>query len=337
MRNFFEIRLAELQRALEEKEEERDQLRRQLELAEKRSEASEELSNLLQQKQEQINSMKKLQANYRRQTGESANCKRSEEVDRLKQLENDVKSMKKRKADLQKELALEKRHHFKEVGKLNKMVSQKDREINKIQKISNQRAIEVEKTKTISKSRLEELSQLKKALRLYKRDVGLDPVLVGRRQVRINRERENEQKVDVEDELLPIQVADSIRDYFDSKVSVVVQKEALVDRLAVEWEEYFDLITRHRDEAVSRDLKDELEIQIQFKNDKIRKIAKRLQRPELSSGGSNETSQSNDHFIFDDDFTKLFKGAYRHFFFRQTLFAGKVKASFLTFSVFIRI
>jgi hypothetical protein len=264
MRKIFEEKLTDLQNTLAEKEMERDQLRHELEIAEKRSEASENLANLLHQKQEQINAMKKMQANYRRQTVESV--KRLEEIERLKQLENDVKSMKKRKVDLQKELALEKRHHMKELGKLNKMLSQKDREINKIQKISNQRAVDMEKAKTISKSHLEEVSQLKKALRLYKQGVGLDPVIVGRRQARVNKNRDEEQII--------VQVADSIRDYFDSKVSMIVQKEALVDRLAVEWEEYFDLITRLRDDADSMDLKEDLKTQIQFKNERIRKIAK---------------------------------------------------------------
>jgi hypothetical protein len=299
MRKFFEEKLSELQNSLAEKEMERDQLRRDLEMAKKRNETSEELANLLHQKQEQINSMKKVQANYRRQTVESA--KRLEEIERLKQLESDVKSMKKRKADLQKELSLEKRHHMKELGQLNKMLSQKDREINKIQKVSNQRAVEMEKTKSVSKSYFEEVSQLKKALRLYKRGVGLDPVIVGRRQTRVKR--------DQEEAFLPEQVANSIRDYFDSKVSMVVQKEALVDRLAVEWEEYFDLISRLRDDADSNDLKEDLKVQIQFKNEKIRKIGKRLQRPEFSSKVMDETSQNrDDHFIFGDDFKILFDG-----------------------------
>lgn len=298
MRKFFEEKLTELQNSLAEKERERDQLRHDLEMAEKRSEASDELANLLHQKQEQINSMKKVQANYRRQTVEST--KRLDEIERLKQLENDVKSMKKRKADLQKELALEKRDHMKELGRLNKILSQKDREINKIQKISNQRAVEMEKAKTISKTHLEESLQLKKALRLYKRGVGLDPVIVGRRQARACKDRK---------ERIPVQVADSIRDFFDSKVSMVVQKEALVDRLAAEWEEYFDLITRLRDEGDSRDSKEDLKIQIEFKNERIRKIAKRLQKPDFSTRVVNKTPQSgDDHFLFDKDFKDMFDG-----------------------------
>jgi hypothetical protein len=304
MRKFFEEKLADLLTALTEKEIERDQLKHELDLSEKRSGASQELMNLLEKKQEQIDSLKKMQANYKRQTMDSS--QRSEGIDRLAQLQNDVKFMKKRKADMQKELALEKKHHMLELGKLNKMVSQRDREISKIQKISNQQSVDMEKAKAVSKNRFEELSQLKKALRLYKRGVGLDPVLVGRRQARSKSGRENERKFDSEEGHLPVFVADSIRDYFDSKVAVVVRKEALVDRLALE---YFDLITRRHDDTISSDTREALEIQIQFKNDKIRKIARRLHRQEISSGVADEELQkTGDCFIFDEQFSKLVLG-----------------------------
>ena len=52
-------------------------------------------------KQEQIEALKKMQTNYKKQTGEAS--RNSGHMERLSQLQNDVKSMKKRKADMQKE------------------------------------------------------------------------------------------------------------------------------------------------------------------------------------------------------------------------------------------
>jgi hypothetical protein len=237
MRKFFEEKLSELQSVLEEKEKERDQLRHDLELAEKRNGASPEITALLQQKQEQIDVLKRLESNYKRQAITSL---RSQDSDRLTLLQKDVVSMKKRKADLQKELASEKRHHIQEMGKLNKMMLRKDREINKFQKFANLQAKEMEKANAISKNRLEELTQLKRAIRNYKRGVGLDPVIVGRRQVRLHGEHRNAAGSEIGDCTVPPFVVDKIRDYFDSKVASVVRQA----KTKIHWTCKFNLKTK---------------------------------------------------------------------------------------------
>ena len=304
MRRFFEEKLADLQLLLEEKESERDELRQELEFAEKRNSASKEMTELLQQKQEQIENLKRLQANYTRQT--SIPSKAS--VDHLSRLQSDVTLMKKRKADMQKELAMEKKHHLQELGKLKKIVMQKDREIDKIQKISKSNADEMEKAKAISKHRLDELTQLRKAIRDYKRGAGLDPVIVGRRQVKSLDKECTITGRDGEQFFFPASVADSIRDYFDSKVAAVVHKEALVDRLAKEWEEFFDLTTQRQLVNISSDTQESLDMQIQFKTENIRKIALRLKYQELSNDNNTgivTEQDKGDSFIFDERFAKL--------------------------------
>lgn len=313
MRRFYEEKLAELKAALVEKESERDQLQRDLQLAEERNSASDELKDRLREKHVQIEALKKMQMTYKKHTDERSRT--SVEKDRLTQLQNDVKNMKKRKAIMQNELASEKRNHMKEVNELNKMVVQKDREINKIQKLSNQRAADAEIARTVSKSRLEDLAQLKKALRLYKRGVGLDPVLVGRRQVRTKGVRNSERKID--GTATGAVDVDSVRDYIDSKVASVVRKEALVDKLAKEWEEYYELSTRLKeisnnlvtDEDNAGDDRETLEVQVQFKNDKIRKLGQRLRRqkpPSVASDG--DAASQTDTFLFDSDFAKFYTG-----------------------------
>ena len=269
--------------------------------------SSEKLKARLKEKEEQIVALKRMQENFRKQT--VAAKQRAADQENLDQLQHDVKLMKRRKADLQKELASEKRNHQKDVNKLNKMVMQKDREISKIQRVSNRHAMEAEKAKQVSKTRLEELAHLKKTLKSYKRNAGLDPVLVGRRQTRISNTGSNQSQSSINTDL--------VRDYFDKKVAHVVRKEALVDKLAKEWEEYFELNTQLSELANAPDTEESddalqtLEVQLQYQNDKIRKLAKRLGRDSLSSGtDDSELSKQTDAFIFDKEFSDLCSGAF---------------------------
>lgn len=303
MRLFYEEKLNELQQTLVERENERDQLVMDLESAKEANTVSEELQTKLSKKQEQINALKKMQQDYRKQTANST--RKTADLNRLGKLQGEVKSMKRRKADMQKELALEKRNHAKELNRLNKMVIQKNREINKIQKASTKHEIEAEKAKNVSKNRLMELSQLKKTLRQYKRGIGLDPVLVGRRQSSHPRKQPssgNKSAVDV----------DRVRDYFDKKVANVVRKEALVDKMAIEWEEFFHLNTQledlDRNDPDSADTLQNLQVQIQFVNDKIRKTGKRLRQSKAESVEQAEKNEGEGGFLFDKDFRALCQG-----------------------------
>jgi len=225
--------------------------------------------------------------------------------------------MKRRKADLQKELASEKRSHAKDVNNLNKIVMQKDREISKIQRASNRHALEAEKAKQVSKNRLEELAALKRTLKNYKRSAGLDPVLVGRRQSRPNPRSKGSVVANDNGNSAASFDADSLRDFFDKKVAHVVRKEALVDKLAKEWEEYFELNTQ-LNELASEPETDEmaeslqtLEVQLQFQNDKIRKLAKRLGTKNLSHDSDDAAlSKEGDSFLFDKEFSNLCSGKF---------------------------
>lgn len=315
MRLFYEDKLEILQCELGERETELNQLQKDLLTAEElNSTTQEELQNQLRQKQDQVEGLKKMQSNYRKQSNQGPRS--SLEIVRLVQLKHDVTKMKKRKVEMQKELANEKKNRMKEVNILQKVVVQKDREINKIQKISNQRSIDAETAKAMSKTRLEELTQLKKALRLYKRGVGLDPVLVGRRQLRTNSTGVGKRTSDDTSTSPPSIDFDAIRDYFDEKVASVARKEALVDKLAKEWEEYFELNNQLKerncvpDEFYPSD-REALEVQIQFKNGKIRKLAQRVKKHELPNVNVDSDSLAPaqlDAFLFDKRFSNLCAG-----------------------------
>jgi myosin heavy subunit len=302
MRKFFEEKVAELQILLNEKESERDRLLQELQVAEKQNKVNKEMTELLQQKQDQIENLKRIQSNYRKQTTSPS----SSSVEQLSRLQSDVSLMKKRKADMQKELALEKKNHMQEMEKLRKVVMQKDREISKIQKVSISNADAMEKAKAMSKHRLDELTQLRKAIRDYKRGAGLDPVMVGRRQIKSFDKHITISVAGSDESAIPASFSDTIRDYFDSKVAAVVHKEATVDRLAKEWEEFLELTTQRQFPDISSAMQESLDLQIQFKIENIRKIAQRLKVQDLTNNNAILPEQDkDDSFLFDEKFTRI--------------------------------
>ena len=323
MREFYETKLKEMEVTLAERESERDLLLTDLANATGRTtRSSERLKAKLLEKEEQIAALKRMQENFRRQT--MAAQQKAADKGNLQQLQNDVQLMKRRKADLQKELASEKRNHANDVNKLNQIVKQKDREINRIQVVSNRHEREAENAKMVSKTRLDELAHLKKALKTYKRTAGLDPVLVGRRQPRPTLKR-TESSQDNKNHYLGVHIdADLLRDFFDKKVAHVVRKEALVDKLAKEWEVYFELNTELNELAhaanstAGEDVDDAeealqtLEVQLRFQNEKIRKLARRLGGRSLSQESADDLAMSNkvegDTFLFDKEFSDLCSG-----------------------------
>jgi DNA repair exonuclease SbcCD ATPase subunit len=300
MRTFYEKKLNDLQSALAERESERDRLLEELEAAKDQHGTSEELKQRLDEKEQQIEALKNMQRDYQRQTAVAS--KSAADLSKLIQLQNDVKNMKKRKADMQKELAQEKRVHARDVTRLNKVVSQKEREISKIKRESTQHEIEASKAKAVSKNRYEELSQLRKTLKQYKKEIGLDPVLLGRRHSATNQPSNRE--VDF----------NTLREYFDMKVAGVVRKEALVDKLATEWEEYFELQTQvdATDPVKDQDGLGTLRMKMDFVNDKIRKTAKRLRKDsgEIQESAKQPATEKADALLFGKDFVQLCTGKF---------------------------
>ena len=75
--------------------------------------------------------------------------------------------------------------------------------------------------------------------------------------------------------------ADALRSLFDKKITDVVRKEALADKLAAEWEEFYDFSTQKQELADSTDPNAEEDLQalgvkIKYKQQRIRNLAQKL-------------------------------------------------------------
>jgi myosin heavy subunit len=304
--------------SLREKEMEREQLVRELDQT-KEVGVSAEIASRLREKEKHIASLRKKQKELRNLT--SVSSRNDSEISRL---QTDVKSMKHKKVSLQKQMTEERKAHAIEVKRMQKTAMQKDREMSKLKKTSNQHEMQAQKANQVAKARLGELGNLrtkykdteKRLKRLsLKRGVlakaGLDPIIVGRRDSDRTK-KEAASKVDGS-RAGAIVDADLLRDHFDKKVADVVRKEAIVDRLAQEWEEHFELTLR-RDELKLEDIEDaedslqSLSVRIRFKEDRIRHLAKRLGKQQQSTTASNVSSVQRDSFLYDDAFEKICKG-----------------------------
>lgn len=305
--------------ALQEKEQEREQMVKDLHQTQKRGEKpTQDLELKLKEKDDHISNMRAKQKELREISGASA--RNHSELVRLK---SEVQEMKRKKVELQKQLGQERKHHASEKRQLEKNALQKERELNKWKRLTSQREIQAEKANQVAKARLEELGHLRskfkdaeKKLRIMslKRGVmqkaGLDPVLVGRR----NRDGEPNQYT--ENHMIVKSAAktevdtDSLRDHFDQKVADVVRKEAIADKLAQEWEEHFELTAKRQDFIDSGYSDPEsiqsLSVQIRFKEERIRQFASRLSKRKQEA--KDDAAAESDCYLFDGEFSKVCSG-----------------------------
>ena len=312
MREFYEEKLQQMETELREKEEEREQLVQQLQTAKTRG-STKDLQERLREKERYIASLREKQKELRSLTSVS----HRNEMD-IVRLRSDVTEMKRRRVVLQKELASERKKHANEVKQLQKNAIQKEREINKIQKISNQREMQAKKASLVAKARLEELNALRAKNRESERKLrmqsvkkgmmekaGIDSVLVGQRLKRepVQTQRSS-QSSDID--------ADALRSLFDKKISDVVRKETLADKLAEAWEEHYDLSTQ-KQELLNSSISDAVDdiqaisIKIKYKQDRIRQLAKKFGKQDGRS--TNATNGRRDYDLFDEQYHKLCKNA----------------------------
>lgn len=313
MRDFYEEKLRQMETTLNEKEAEREQLIEQLERSKETDEGKKLLRDRLKEKESHIASLRKKQKELSELTRVSS--RNHAEITRL---QAEVKTMKRRKVDVQKQLAQERKHHALEKRKLEKTALQKDREANKWKNVSTKREVQAEKASQVAKSRLDEIGHLRakykdaeKKLRLLslKRGVmakaGLDPVMVGRREGKRDSRAKRSTPTSKQAN------ADSMRDYFDQKVAEVARKEAIADKLAREWEEHFELKTKKEEiiEVGDNGCDEEaqsLSLQIQFKEDRIRQLAQRLGKQREPPNTSPNSKK--DLFLFDEEYRNFCSG-----------------------------
>jgi len=138
---------------------------------------------------------------------------------------------------------------------------------------------------------------------------GLDPVIVGRRDWNPPGQDQSSRVTTRSNKKVSIDT-DALRDHLDQKVAEVVRKEAIVDKLAHEWEEHFELTSKRSElsEAVDAGAEEELQsldLKIQFKEDRIRQLAQRLtKQKDIPKQGNPLT----DTFLFSAEFRKICPG-----------------------------
>lgn len=328
MRDFYENKLEKMKVTLGRKETEREELLRQLAVAKEDEPASKDLSERLREKEVHIAALKRRQKELSDLTRVSS--RNDSEITRLL---SDVTEMKRKKVNLQKQLGAERKSHANELKRLRKDALQKDRQLNKQRKISNQREGEAQRATQLAKARLEELGlvrakykEAEKKMRLLSvrkgvmAKAGLDSVLVGRRS-------SNSRRPDARTSI-PTPVghrtrarvktasadADTLRVYFDKKVADVARKECLVDKLAREWENHFELVSKKEalgsEKHDTKEIREDLDVKIKFKENRIRQLAQKLGREHktrpVDSAASNA---SNDPFLFGKEFHQICDGA----------------------------
>ena len=355
MREFYETKLEEMAAQVEAREQEREGLAAELETLKKSDKEDQTTSKRFAKLSEDIKAkdaqIDKLRRRQKELTGLTRVPSRNEAV--LARLKSDVTAMKRQKVDLQKQISSERKAHLTEVAKLRKDATQRSREAAKWKAMSEKQKTDAERARNAAKSHVQEISKLRsryreseKRLRMQtlKRGVmekvGLDPVLVGRRGVRSgrpatappsasggNQQKKMKRKASV-GTINDVDV-DRVRSFLDSKVADIGQKEATAEKLAEEWEQHLDLTERKEQllqeiedpEANTAGIEDELEalnIQIQYREGRIRQLSKRLgdgpspsgtgsKSDKASAGGSAATIGNT--FLDDREFKSLCAGA----------------------------
>lgn len=303
----------QMEELLDKKEDERQKIIIELERLQENDHDTKEIEAKLKKQDEHIAGIRKQKRQLKDLTAVS-----SKNATEINKLQSDVKAMKTKKVTMQKQAAEDRKAHANEMKRLKKEMAQKDRELRKLQKISNKKASEAEKANMMAQNKTAQLGQLRakykdaeKTIRMLqiKKGVmakaGLDPVMVGRKEVTGDQSRNpagDGRSLDM----------DLIRDYFDFKVAEVGRKESLADKLARGWESHFQLTLERselaeNDSEESQDALQALDLRIQYEEERIRKLANRISkgqgRKKAEKGG---LSQPNS-ILYGPEFRKLCK------------------------------
>jgi len=242
-------------------------------------------------------------------------------------LRDDVVTMKQKKVELQKLITSERKSHAAEVQKLKKQAMQQEREAAKWKRAADRKAVEAEKAQQVAKARLDQVGQLrskykdaerKLRVRVVKHGVmekaGLDPVIVGRRDSQ-QRQLASGTSTGRGQKGKPGKSAidfDAIRGFLDQKIAEVGRKEALADKLANEWEDHLELVSQREallsSSSISKEAIEALDVQIQYKEERIRHMARRLGKVEKDKGAKDQLA--NAAFLEETGFTYLVGGKY---------------------------
>lgn len=294
MREFYENKLQHMEEQVRERELEREELVLELQKMEESNSCTKDLQARLQDKERHIAGLRKKQKELVSLTRVSS--RNESEIGRLR---NDVVTMKQKKVELQKLVTSERKRHAIEIQRLKKQAIQREREATKWKRAADKKAMEAEKAQQVAKARLDQVGQLRSKykdaerqlrVRVVKRGVmekaGLDSVIVGRRdskqrQMATDSSKERGRNVDF----------DAVRGFLDQKIAEISRKEAIADKLANEWEDHLELVSQ-REESIrsssSKEAIDALGVQIQYKEERIRQLARRLGKVEKDKGANDQ-------------------------------------------------
>lgn len=315
MREFYENKLHEMEEQVRDRELEREELALELQKMEESNSCTKDLEERLKEKERHIAGLRKKQKELVSLTKVSS--RNESEINRLR---NDVVTMKQKKVELQKLISSERKSHKVEIQRLKKEAMQREREASKWKRAADKKAAEAEKAQQVAKARLDQVGQLRSKykdaerqlrVRVVKRGVmekaGLDPVIVGRRDSKQrlmpslrNKGRPGSPTVDF----------DRVRGFLDQKIAEVGRKETIADKLANEWEDHLELVSQRdallESSSTSGDAVEALDVQIQYKEERIRQLARRLGKVEKSAATNDRSVTPS--FLEDSGFASVVGG-----------------------------
>jgi kinesin family protein 4/21/27 len=311
MREFYEAKLREMVDVLAVKEAETEKLSDELKKLGEGHSRGKELLEKLKNKQAQVADLKRKQSELSRLTNVA-----SRNECQIARLENDVREMKIKKIDLQKQITSERKSHITEVRKMKKESMQKDRELNKAKREVNKKSHEASKAQKIAKARLEQMNHLRvkykdteKRLRMKTvkhgvlKKAGLDPIIFGRRQSEDKNGKKRKSPKSINEDAS----VDKLRDFFDKKVADVGRRENLAEKLAQEWEEHLELSIQKEellqtDEDPEHESLNALDSAIKYREERIRQLASKLGKREKRD---KENRTPDEALIFNKEFNEI--------------------------------
>ena len=326
MKVFYQDKLRKMTMQLRDHVAEKNNLEMELKKFEEHSQSYKDLLIALKAKEKHIDHLRNRQAEIQSLTSIAS---RNESV--IEKLKTEIAQMKQQKIALQKQLTRERKEHEKSVQQLKKRALTHERNANRAKQDLATTVAQKDRVQQIAKSRAEQVSKLRsqyreaeKRLRMQtlKRGVmekaGIDPVMVGRtvkgtntKQARRSKMRSQSNSQVDSQRKKTFSTADihQMQTFLDEKVAEISRKEATADKLAIEWEDHLELTTRKEEimndskNSVDQFINDELEaldFQIQYKESRIRQLARRLASKPGAIIGNNESGHFFPDILIDD-------------------------------------
>ena len=328
MKTFYQEKLRKMTHQLRDQVAEKSSLESELKKYEQDSQKYKDLKAALRAKEKHIDHLRSRQSEIESLTSIAS---RNESV--IDNLKKEVSQMKQQKVTLQKQLVQERKDHERSLQQLRKKAFTFEKDASKAKQDLAKTLIQKQRVQEIAKSHADEVNQLRskykeaeKKLRMQtlKRGVmeraGIDPVLVGRR-AKVSRQGSRSRAITSnsshqEKRAYTSGDINQMRLFLDDKVAEISRKEVAADKLALEWEDHLELTTRKeqlvlackssKDVALSDEL-EALDFQIQYKESRIRQLARRLSssRPKSAAGGKDQGHFLQDTMVDDRRFKEL--------------------------------